>query len=118
MNPYWKSLLPFLSQASDLTREDIWEGERVYRPSVRKNFAEYPRLGCFGDAYTPGGGVLVGANGNSTEGQNADRVEARYADQDRKHIGHLEAFHHDRSEQAFARLNRLEKEDILGWHMD
>ena len=116
--PYWTSIIPFLAHASNLTRDEIWAGEAVYRPLVRKHFADFPRLGHFGNGYAPGGWVFVGANGNSTEGQNLSRVEARYADQDREHIQHIEAFRQKPDQRTFAKLNAFEKRDILGWHMD
>ena len=78
MNNFRQSLREQMHRSIQLTRQEIWKGEAVYQPSVRVAFAAYPRVGFVGNSYQPGGIVLVGSRGNSTEGQDAERIQRLY----------------------------------------
>lgn len=114
-----EEIAAFCSTSIRLKREEIWTDEKVYRPSVRREFSECPRLGFVGPAYQTNGCLLVGASGNSTEGQEPKAVSERYERQDMAHMILQENFKNSGSKAAWQALNAFEFWDASeNWHVN
>lgn len=110
----WENVIQAMHGSANLTRERIWAPLPPYIPTVRREFAMWPRPGFVGRDWRPGGWVLVGANPGSTEG----RDPSIYAKGDATHIEFLRAFARAPSEPSFHNLMDYEQRDIVSWSLD
>lgn len=110
----WENVIQAMHGSANLTRDRIWAPLPPYLPTVRREFAMWPRPGFVGRNWRPGGWVLVGANPGSTEG----RDPSIFAQGDATHIEFLRAFARSPSEPTFRNLMDYEQRDMLTWALD
>jgi len=105
-----KNLINTMGASARLTRKVIWNPSPPYEPKVRRDFSLLPRPGFVGSNWRSGGYVLIGSNGNSTEGRSeADR---EYEEQDGKHAKLIRVFRDEPNETSFRALMDFERCDL------
>ena len=106
-----KTIMEAMHNSMMLTRDKLWYPETPYIPKVRTEFSMLPRPGFVGSEWNPGGVVLIGSNGNSTEAGDYKKYETS----DRMHLSLLMNFKNDMSCESFNKLMEFEKNDIMTW---